>query len=246
MKILVSLQGNYGERILANLKTHGPRDWQITRIRLPRNLPPVIDEPGEFIPQKVPEADLLLFLSESPEASQLIPDVALSAAAKGVIAPVDHASWLPPGLGRQVKEALDKLGIDSVFPKTFCTLTRKAYGYGDAAQPYANSTISEFATYFGRPKLAVNVDPETRLLTAVTVSRCSPCGSTYHAARKIVGYSVDEAIPAAGLICMQYPCLASMEMEQIDRHLYNTLMHLSGQIFNDELAPHLKAFCRDI
>ena len=61
----------------------------------------------------------------------------------------------------------------------------------------------------------------------------------------LAGLHVDEVIPSAGLICMQFPCLASMQMEQIDKGLYNTLMHLSGQIFNDELEPHLEPFYSD-
>ena len=41
---------------------------------------------------------------------------------------------------------------------------------------------------------------------------------------------------------MQFPCLASMTMEQIDKGLYNTLMHLSGQIFNERMLPHLQPY----
>ena len=242
MKILIVIQGLYGERIVDNINTHSPQGWKIVSICLSKNLPPIIDEPEDFIPETVPKADLVIFLSESAEASQLIADIALLSGAEGVIAPVDHSSWLPRGLAGQAKEALDKRGIGSVFPKNFCTLTRRTYGYRDCAEPYENPIISEFATYFGRPKLKVDIDPDTRRIKAIRVKRCSPCGSTYHAVDKIIGLSVDKAIPTAGLICMQYPCLASMEMEHIDKGLYNTLMHLSGQIFNDQLAPHLEPY----
>jgi len=242
MKILVVIQGAYGERIVDNLKKHSPRDWDIEAIRLPMNLPPIIDEPEEFIPQELPKSHLVVFLSESAGAAQLIPDIARATGAGGVIAPVDHSSWLPQGLKGQVKQDLDRLGIGSAFPKNFCTLTRKTYGYRDSAEPYESRIISAFAEHFGRPKLEVEIDPETHIIQAITVKRCSPCGSTYHAVNKIIGLPADQAIPKAGLICMQYPCLASMQMEHIDKKLYNTLMHLSGQIFNDQLEPHLKPF----
>jgi thymidylate synthase len=245
MKILIALQGPYGERILENIKRRGPQGWEISSVRLPGNLPPIIDEPVDVIPDHIPEGDLLIFLGESAEAAQLIPDIALSAGVKGVIAPVDHAAWLPRGLAGQVKATLDKFDIGSVFPKNFCTLTRETTGYGDSAERYENAFISAFAAYFGRPKLRVDVNPETRRIEAVQVERSSPCGSTHHAANRIIGFSADEAVPAAGLICMQFPCLASMEMEQIDKAFYNTLMHLSGQIFNDVLADQLRSYCPD-
>ena len=221
------------------MKANGPREWEILSLSLPKNLPTIIDEAMEFIPSRLPEADLIVFLNESPEAAQLIPDIAREVGAKGVIAPIDHSSWMPQGLKGQVKTALDKLGIGSAFPKNFCTLTRKTYGYRESAEPYENEVISTFAKHFGRPKLNVTVDPETKRITSIQVERSSPCGSTYHTVNKILGLSVDEVIPKAGLICMQYPCLASMQMEHIDTNLYNTLMHLSGQIFNDVLEPHI-------
>jgi hypothetical protein len=245
VKILVVIQGAYGKRILRHLETHCPKDWEINFIDLPMSLPLIIDEPEEFIPQTIPSSDLILFLSESAAASQLIPDIARCAHAKGVIAPIDHSSWLPMGLKGQVKEKLNALGIGSAFPKNFCTLTRNTYGYRDSAEPYENAVISEFATYFGRPKLEVKVDPKTRTIKDIVVQRSSACGSTYHAVKKIIGWSVDEVIPKAGLFCMQYPCLASMQMEHIDKDLYNTLMHLSGQIFNDQLEPHLSPYLTD-
>ena len=245
MKILAVIQGNYGERIVENIKKNCPQEWKIESITLQKNLPPIIDEPEEFLPAGLPESDLVLFLGESANASQLIPDIARMSGAKGVVAPIDHSSRLPQGLKGQVKQELERLGIDSVFPKNFCTLTTNTYGYRESAESYESAIIAEFATHFGRPKLKVAVDPATKIITGITVERCSPCGSTYHAVNKAIGFHVDQAIPKLGLTAMQYPCLASMQMEHIDKGLYNTLMHLSGQIFNEELEPHLEPFYSD-
>lgn len=49
-------------------------------------------------------------------------------------------------------------------------------------------------------------------------------------------------LPQERLVCMHYPCLGSMQMKQIDKGLYNTLMHLSGQILNEQMEPHLTPF----
>ncbi len=242
MKILVITQGAYGERIVNNLKEYAPENWDIASIPLTLNLPVIIDEPEDFIPRDIPECDLLLFLSETDAAGQLIPAIARQAKAKGVVAPIEHSTWLSQGLKGQVKEELQRDGIGSAFPKNFCTLTRNTYGYRDSAEPYESEIISEFAEHFGRPEFKVNVDTETGILKDIEVKRCSPCGSTYHAVNKIIGQPVDDIIPGAGLTCMQFPCLASMQMEHIDKDLYNTLMHLSGQIFNDQLGPHLEPY----
>ena len=245
MKILVVIQGAYGERIVDNIRKCAPDDWQIESFELTKNLPSIIDEPEDFLPKDLPQSDLVIFLSETTPAPQLIPDIASMTGAKGVIAPIDHASWMPLGLKNQIKRSLEEVGVGSAFPKNFCTLTRSTYGYGHSTEPYESEIISEFAEHFGRPKFSVEINPETKVIENIMVERCSPCGSTHHAVSKTIGKTVDDALPEAGLICMHYPCLASMQMEHIDVGHYNTLMHLSGQIFNEQLEPHLKPFMSD-
>ena len=53
---------------------------------------------------------------------------------------------------------------------------------------------------------------------------------------------VDDAVPKAGLICHHFPCQASMQTEQIDKALYDTLMHLSGYVVNEDIEPQIKPF----
>ncbi|MEE4240470.1 MAG: DUF166 family protein [Desulfopila sp.] len=240
MKILITTQGAYGLRIVENIKNRCPSGWYIESVSIPLDLPYIIDEPGEYLPQSLPQVDLIIFLSESENAPQLIPDLIPLSGARGVIVPIESSSWMSLGLKGQVREALDRMGVASVFPKNFCTLTEKTYGYGDRAEAYESAIISQFAQHFGRPEFRIHVNPETNIIEDIEVVRCSPCGSTYHGVEKTIGKHVDEALPKAGLICMQFPCLASMTMEQIDKGLYNTLMHLSGQIFNERMLPHLE------
>ena len=242
MDILITTQGAYGLRIVENIKKRCPSDWNIASVSLPVNLPYIIDEPEEFLPQSLPRVDLLIFLSESQNGPQLIPDLIPLTGAKGVIVPIENSSWMSLGLKGQVREALAKMDVGSVFPKNFCTLTDKTYGYGDSAESYECEIISQFAQHFGRPEFKIHVNQETKIIEDIEVLRCSPCGSTYHGVEKTIGKHVDEALPKAGLICMQFPCLASMAMEQIDKGLYNTLMHLSGQIFNERMLPHLEPY----
>ncbi len=241
MKILVIVQGAYGERIVDNLKNRAPAEWEIVSVQLTPGLPHIIDHPADFLPPDIPGCDLLLFLSESDASAQLIPEIARQARAKGVIAPVENSDWLSQGLKGQVQRELERAGIGSAFPKNFCTLTRSTYGYRGRAESYDCPVISQFAEHFGQPEFKVEVD-HRGVIKNITVTRCSACGATYHAVNKVIGKHVDEVIPNAGLLSMQFPCLASMQMEHIDKDLYNTLMHLSGQIFNDQLEPHIEPY----
>jgi hypothetical protein len=242
MRILVATQGPYGERIARNLRENAPSGWTVDEIVLPKALPPLIDDPNEFLPATIPEADLLVATGESPGAAQLILDIVERSGTRSVIAPIDNSAWLPQGLANQLKRELSAKNVAIAFPKPFCSLTETSYGYRGSAQPYDDELISNFARYFGRPKLKITVNPKTRLIQHVEVERNSACGSVAHTARQMIGLSADEADTKAGLILHHYPCLCSMNQEQIDEKLYDTLMHVSGYIMNEEVAEQVKPF----
>jgi thymidylate synthase len=242
IKILVLTQGPYGERIARNLRANAPSDWKVEEFALPNRLPGLIDEPEEYLPATVPEADILLSAGESPGAAQLIPAFAKRSGARSVIAPIDNSGWLPPGLANQIKTDLSEMGITTVFPKPFCSLTENSYGFRRSSQPYKDDFISKFARHFGRPKLKIKINPQTKLIQSVEVERNSACGSVAHAAKGLVGISADEADIKAGLILHHYPCLCSMNQEWLDDRLYDTLMHASGYIMNEEVAEQVKPF----
>ncbi len=238
MRILVMYQGHYGQRIADNIKRSAPDDWIVAVHGLPRALPLVIDEPEEFLPSNLTQADLLLALSESPEAAQLIPGMARLAKAKAVITPIDNSAWLPLGLRNQIRRELINIGVTSVFPKTFCTLTEKEAGFGNDIEPYNSEDIASFACLFGRPKLKIQVDPGSGRIVKVEVQRSAPCGSTHLVAEKLIGARIEEAVPQAGLHAHHYPCLASMNMEPTG----DTLMHISGYVVNEEVEREIKPF----
>lgn len=242
MRILVATQGPYGERIVRNLREHTPSGWTVEEVALPKALPLLIDDPDDFLPAAIPPANVLIAAGESPGAAQLIPGLVSRSGARSVIAPIDNSAWLPQGLANQLKRELAEMGIAVVFPKPFCSLTETSYGYRGSAQPYDDELISAFARHFGRPKLKIKVNPKTRLIEQVDVERNSVCGSVSHVARELIGLSADEADTKAGLILHHYPCLCSMNQEQIDDRLYDTLMHVSGYIIKEEVAEQVKPF----
>ncbi len=242
MRILIVEQGPYGERIARNIKERCPEDWTVQSYKLTTALPPLIDDPEEYLPSELPPSDLIVFLSETEQSPQLIPDIVAMTGARGVVAPIDNSQWVPMGLKNQIQRELTAKGIGSAFPKTFCTLTEENYGYRHAAESYESDVISTFARCFGRPKFKITVNPETKLIKSVEVERGAPCGSSHHTAEGLIGLHADEAVPKAGLICHHFPCQASMQQEQIDKSLYDTLMHLSGYVVNEDVEEQIKPF----
>ena len=216
MRLLVFTDGDYGLRILENIRLRGPRDWEVTHVPLPESLPSIVEDPEPLIDGLVSEGtwDLILFMGESPSAFSLLPSIAARTSVKAVIAPVDDYSWLPLGLERQVRSELDGLGVASVFPRTFCTLALTGV-----------APIDEFAEVFGLP--LVRVEVEEGRVKSVGVLRGAPCGSTWFMAERLVGVEVDGAGAKAGTFVQIYPCLASRRVERL---LGDAPIHVAGQI----------------
>jgi len=244
VRILALVQGQYGERIVENVGKRLPQEWGIEAVTVPGALPPIVDEPEEYLPSDLPQADLLLALTESSAAAQLIPAAVRLSAAKAAIAPIDNSAWLPLGLKNQLQRELAGIGVTAVFPKTFCTLTESTAGFRGSAEPYDDERIASFAKHFGKPKLKIKVDTQRGTIVEVVVERGAPCGSTHFAAQELVGMPLEESVPRAGLIVHHYPCLASMQQEQIDDRLVETLMHVSGYVMNEEVEREIGPFVK--
>ena len=237
MRILALQQGHYGQRIVEHIGKTAPEGWEIETIVPPRALPVVIDEPEEFLPSDIPQADLLLAMSESQETAQLVPAIARRSGVRAAIMPVDNSTWLPPGLQNELRREIEGTGITVVFPRTFCTLTENCTGYGDDIENYDSKNIALFASYYGRPRLKIGIDAPVARIAEIRVERSAPCGSTHYVAERLAGVPVGEAVPQAGLHAHHYPCLASMQMESTG----DTLMHISGYVVNDEVRRELRA-----
>ncbi len=224
MKILFAVQGRYGERIAANVREHGPKDWDVGVLSLSPRLPPVIDDPAAVLPATVPEAELFVSLHETAGAADLIPDIAKACGATAVLAAVDDRAACPPGLENQVRRRLGAMGVACSFPRPLC-----AFDGG----PHA--LLAAFAAAFGRPRFAIRRDGDR--IVSVTVVRDAPCGAARFVASILPGTRVAEAADTGALRHHHHPCLASME---IDPDLHDTIMHLSGYIVRAAIASALK------
>lgn len=237
LRIFAVVQGQYGLRIVENIRANGPRSWTVESWR-PPDLPAIIDDPSGYLPLHVPQADLVLLLGESQPIAQLIPDIARRADAKAVIAPVDHMAWLPEGLIRQLQERLQQIGVEAVFPRPFCSLTEDGYNLRHQRVAYTNPWISGFARHFGRPVFRIHC--QDGVIQEVEVERDAACGCGRFVAEQLPGKPPAEAVFQAGILHHHFPCLAGMAME---RSLGDTLLHLSGHLMRQavevEVAPLL-------
>lgn len=241
MKILAVVSGEYGKRHVQNIREFGPKTWEIETWQTPPVFPPFIDDPEDFLPDQLPPADLILSFAEHKGAAELLPEIAKMTKAQAVLVAVDDELWLPRGLDRQLQGWLEEAGVDCVTPKPLCSLTETTYGitrYETA--DYNNPLIAEFAHYFGQPELSLEIDPDSRTITSVEVTRDAVCGCTRYAAEGLIGLSADEAEEKAGLLHHHYPCLASMQ--KLPHFDHDTLMHVSGQVFKNKVGVQVKPY----
>jgi len=241
MNILAVVSGEYGWRHVKNIRTHGPKTWQIETWKAPTVLPLVIDYPEDYLPESLPQGDLLLSFAEHKGVAELIPELCKMINASAVIAAIDNEAWLPRGLARQLRGWLDKMGIPCATPKPLCSLTEKDYGDTRFQRiTYESNLISEFAKYFGQPELKITVDSKTRQIAEASVVRDAVCGCARYVAQGLIGLSVDEAEEKAGLFHHHYPCLASMT--KLPEFNKDTLMHVSGHVIRDNVGVQVKPF----
>jgi hypothetical protein len=238
MRILAVITGEYGQRHVDNIRAHGPAEWDVAVWRAPAVLPPIVDYPEDYLPESLPQVDLVLAFGENKGVAELVVEVARETGARSVIAPVDREAWLPRGLARQLRGWLADIGVACATPKPLCSLTETDYNVRRHRIEYDDALIAEFARYFGRPDLHIDVDPQTRTITAVEVARDAVCGCARFVAQGLTGVSADTAEQEAGLLHHHYPCLAGMVK---DPDFNDTLMHVSGNLLKENVGEQARA-----
>ena len=234
-RILAVTQGLWGERIAANVRNHAPAEWSVTAWPAPGRLPPVIEDPDDFLPSTLPASDLLLALGEIPGLGQLLPDLVRRSGARAVIVAIDHTSAMPAGLERQLRQWLEALPVPAVFAKPLCSLTEASVGLQRRMSLFDDPLIRRFALSFGQPSFRISV--EGGRVARVEVTRDSACGCARHVAEGLGGTLVDDAVEKAGMLHHHFPCLASMVQ---DPDYADTLMHISGHIVRDAVHQQVE------
>ena len=229
--------GQWGQRIAAHLQSSAPPDWQITELSewpALAQLGPgstvvsmLLDEPEDLAPDELPQADLLLVLTESTVMTDLVSDLAERCSAQAVIVAIDRRSCAPPGLVGQVRRRLQAMGIDSVWPMPFCAL---------APNPGQHPLIQEFARRYGRPELTCTV--QNNRIASCQIVREAPCGNTQYIVSRLVGVETSQAAEQCGLLHHYYPCWGGMETDPV--HGTHTLLHIAATMALKSVQRALK------
>ncbi len=216
----------YATLVVENLGRRCP-DASVKSLVVPDALPLIVDDPDEYLPPELGEADVIIAIHLHPDLLYEIPHAVSGRGTRALIAAIEDPTWLQQGLVGQVTRACARFGIESAFPKPFCAL-----------EP-ASPVIAQLSESFGIGKPEFDVIVEDGVIKEVVFRRGSPCGCTEWAIQRLVGTCVDEDVrhlAAEGLYT--YPCLASMAM---DAEFGDTIMHRAVALIEDAAERAVKA-----
>ena len=236
--LAVTQQAQWGDRIADNINRYKPATWRMHRWAAPRALPVIIDDPDDYLPGSLPQADLVISLGETAGVAQLLPDIAKLAKAQAVLVPIDRNESVPAGIVTQLRQWLGEMGVAVVFPKPLCSLTETTINRPPLVEAYHVPLVQQFARYFGQPKFEITVDSDRRI-GEVRVVRDAGCGCARYVATGLVGHPVAEAEYEAGMLHHHYPCLASMNQ---DVDYKDTLMHVSGHALREAVKEQIQSY----
>ena len=148
----------------------------------PAELPAFIDNPEEYMPRKLPKADICLASGLHKDLLLELPQHIKNAGIKALIAPIEDWQEVPMGIRKQMEEKCSELGLECAFPKPFCTLEP------EKDKPTISRFIEE--TKVGRPLLEISTMKigKDEVIEYAAVRRSAPCGSTWYVARKLAGF----------------------------------------------------------
>ena len=199
----------------------------------PSELPAFIDNPEKYMPKKIPKADLCIASGLHKDLLLELPQVVEKAGIKGLIVPIEDFVEVPSGLRKQLEEECAELGLESAFPKPFCSLEPSD----------SKPTISRFVNELkvGRPKLEILTGKREgyEVIESVIVRRSAPCGSTWYVARKIIGIETEREIlyDAIAKAHHSYPCTATMSVDPEEKE---PILHIGGFIIREEVENALQ------
>jgi hypothetical protein len=246
MKILVLYSGELGKKVIQNLVNSSnfcvscgelcnhcrqARKSYANMIvgihEFSDDLPSFIEEPAQFMPQNLPECDLILAIGIHPDLYAAIPEVVQKTGAKAVIAPSEDSKKTPAGVLEQLRKELEPKGVEFEAPKPFCALEK-------TGKPVIDAFVD---MGFGKPVLRIEMSPDGKMFIGAGVLRDAPCGSTWFVAKKLgwtdlPGYK--ETISGAH---HSYPCTASMDK---DPQIGDTILHKAGYIIREAVEDGME------
>jgi hypothetical protein len=199
----------------------------------PSELPAFIDNPEEYMPRKLPKADICLASGLHKDLMLELPQHLKNAGIKVLIAPIEDWQEMPMGIKKQMEEKCRELGLECAFPKPFCTLEP------EKDKPTIARFIEE--TKVGRPLLEISTMKigKDEVIEYAAVRRSAPCGSTWYVARKLAGVSTKQDVlyDAIAKAHHSYPCTATMVT---DPETKEPILHIGGFTIREEVEKALE------
>ena len=187
----------------------------------PATLPFMLEEPEEYLPESVPEHDVLVAISVNEEI--LISFIKNFPVFKGVIVPIEDASWITPYGIKSITEICNEKGIEVAFPKPFCSFDPQ------------EGVLLKFREYFkiGKPEIKFTVENETIKEAKVLCS--APCGATYYTACHLYGKKLEDNLEyIIDSSLFHYPCISG---SNIDKDFNDSVMHHAVKLQRALLKP---------
>lgn len=185
-----------------------------------------VDDPQKYLPSKIPPHDVTVVINVHEDLLINIPQAVHKAGSKALIVPLEHPNWASKWVRRETNVVCDHLGMESVFPKPFCSLEEGGH-----------PVIDEFIRYFriGKPKMRFEVTGGKIKKATTLIS--APCGATHYVAYNLRGKKIDEKLSELlAKYWHSYPCVASMEM---DYEIGDTILHKGGYLHYEMMEEAL-------
>jgi thymidylate synthase len=208
---------------------------QTSVILLPAELPYYVDDADDFLPDSLPEHDVLIAIHIHEDLLMALPSRSKRAGGKAVIVPSEDPEWVSAWLRGRVRKICDSLDMESAFPKPFCSLTE------EPDKPVIAKFIRSFR--IGRPRIKLKVQDGRIIESQVIIS--APCGCTYYVARNLLNKEVNEElnVEVTAKYWHSYPCVASMD---VDRELGDTPLHKGGYMHYEAVADAVEEEVPDV
>jgi hypothetical protein len=189
-------------------------------IDFPAVLPGIIEEPEEFLPEDIPEHDILIAIAVNEEI--LISFINKFRLSRGIIVPIEQSACISPNAVAEITGICAQAGIEVSFPKPFCSFAPK------------EGILSEFRKEFKIGKPEVRFDIQNKVIAGTEVIVSAPCGATYHTCRGLEGrdmrddleYIIDGRLSS-------YPCTADTS---IDAQFKDSITHEAVKLQRSILA----------
>jgi hypothetical protein len=192
------------------------------------DLPQIVDDPETYVPENPPKSDLILSIGIHPDIASALPLLARRVEAKAVIVPVEDPKWMSLGLQGEIEKQLTEMGVESAFPKPFCSLD-------ETGKPVIDSFIEQ--TKIGRPMMKVSLRGPR--VSDTEVLRSSPCGCTWYIAEQIKNHPLKGLEERIALSHHSYPCTASMQDDPV---LKEKILHKAGWMAREAVKQAIDEF----